>query len=94
MIYKKMIELKTSNINESSAMTLMGTDVERIAETLPFFCDIWAYIIQLCVAVWLLERELGAVCVVPAIIALGWFYIQTVLSPKKTNEPFLHHMGT
>jgi len=32
IIYQKMI-LKSANANESAAMTLMGTDIERIAET-------------------------------------------------------------
>jgi len=34
IIYQKMMILKSANANESAAaMTLMGTDVERIAKT-------------------------------------------------------------
>jgi len=71
VIYEKMISLKSANTNESAAITLMGTDVERIVET--FFLlvvEIWANILQLSIAVFLLERQLGAVCIAPIIIAL------------------------
>lgn len=33
--------------------------------------DIWAAPIEVAIALWLLERELGVACVVPAIIAAG-----------------------
>jgi ATP-binding cassette, subfamily C (CFTR/MRP), member 1 len=74
IIYQKMIGLKTTNVNESAAMTLMGTDVERIAETCYLLvAEISANVIQLGVAIWLLERQLGTVCIAPIIVALGEF---------------------
>jgi len=74
IIYQKMIGLKITNVNESAAMTLMGIDVERISETWYLLvAEISANVIQLSVAIWLLERQLGAVCIAPIIVALGEF---------------------
>lgn len=72
MIYQKMIGMKIDNANESAALSLMGTDVERIVETwYLLIAEIWANMVQIGIAVWLLERQLGAVCVAPIIVALG-----------------------
>jgi hypothetical protein len=72
MIYQKMIGIKIADANESAAVTLMGTDVERIVETWYLLvAELWANLIQLGIAIWLLERQLGAVCVAPIIVALG-----------------------
>lgn len=72
MIYGKLATLDVANVNESSAMTLMGTDVERIVETWhELFTDVWASVLQLGIATYLLQRQIGAVCVVPIIFALG-----------------------
>lgn len=33
--------------------------------------DIWASPIEVAIALWLLEREIGIACIVPAVIAAG-----------------------
>lgn len=72
MIYRKITTLKSANVNDSAAMTLMGTDVEQIAENLHLIItDLWANLLQLGIAIWLLERQLGAVCIAPVILAIG-----------------------
>jgi len=71
MIYQKMLNLKSSE-NESAAMTLMGTDVERIVETWHLLLiESWSNLIQLGIGIWLLEQRLGAVCIAPIIVVLG-----------------------
>ena len=50
----------------------MGTDVEQIAENLHLIItDLWANILQIGVAIYLLERQVGAVCIAPVILAIG-----------------------
>lgn len=72
MIYRKLTTLKSANVNDSAGMTLMGTDVEQIAENLHLIItDLWANLIQIGIAIWLLERQLGAVCIAPVILAIS-----------------------
>ena len=72
MIYNKMMALPVSNINESGIMSVMGSDVETLAES--FFmliCNTWANCIQVAISISLLANQLGAVCVAPIIIAVS-----------------------
>ena len=78
MIYGKMIDLKIGNVNESSAMTLMSTDVEQIANSLQFVNDIWANLLQVGFATWLLERQLGIACVAPLVSLFLGEYLSIV----------------
>lgn len=50
----------------------MGADVERIVSQLQFVLSTAADIIQVALAAWILETRLGAICVAPFLIALGW----------------------
>lgn len=72
LIYQKVLETPSAAVGDSAAMSLIGTDVERICETWYLvLLESWASALQLGVAVWLLERQLGAVCVAPVILVLG-----------------------
>jgi len=74
LIYRKGLQLPSSGASDSPVMTLIATDVERI-------CEIWHLMIlevvpgsiQLGIAVWLLQRQLGAVCVAPVILVFCKF---------------------
>jgi len=75
LIYDKVVQSpSTQAASESAAMTLIGTDVERICETWHLVvAESWAGVIQLAFAVWLLQMQIGPVCVTPVIVALGKF---------------------
>ncbi len=77
LVYQKMIKLPTEGLDDSSAMTLMGNDVETLSEKLQdLIVDSWANAITVAFAMYLLADQLGAVCVVPIIIGVGK-YINT-----------------
>ncbi|GKZ81373.1 hypothetical protein AnigIFM56816_005888 [Aspergillus niger] len=70
-IYTQTCLLKASDINDSAAITLMGTDVERIVQSQKTIHETWASVLEVGVAIWLLERQLLVACVVPAVVAIG-----------------------
>ena len=55
--------------------------MERISQCLRLFHNLWATPIELVIAVYLLEKQLGAACAVPVILALG------TCSLSKSNNP-------
>lgn len=66
-----------------TAITLMGTDVERISTSLRDIHEIWASPIDIGLALWLLERQLAVSCLMPVILSLGMYFqfvIMMVLS--------------
>jgi ATP-binding cassette subfamily C (CFTR/MRP) protein 1 len=56
---------------EAAAVTLMSTDVDRIVAGLENSDFIWAAPIEIAVALYLLNREIGLPCLVPLAISLG-----------------------
>lgn len=69
MIYSKLLHTKANVVDQSAALTLMTTDVEKIVETFwRLILDPWSCILQLGICVYLLYRQLGAVCCAPIII--------------------------
>lgn len=71
MIYQQTTQLTGNDVKDTTALTLMGTDVERIVESLKSLHETWASIIEVAVALWLLERQVVLACLVPAVISLG-----------------------
>ncbi|KAH8203470.1 hypothetical protein TruAng_002341 [Truncatella angustata] len=70
LIFKKTIDLDTISAKEGAAVTLMSTDVDGIATGIQEMHEIWASVVELAVAVYLLERQIGPACflvVVPAV---------------------------
>ncbi|KAJ5716375.1 hypothetical protein N7493_008286 [Penicillium malachiteum] len=63
LIFTQTTRLKASDVADSAALTHMGTDTERIVSNLRnSIHEIWATVIEVGVAVWLLEKQLNAQC--------------------------------
>lgn len=70
-IYEQTIHLTSNDMRDSAALTLMGTDVERIVSGLRMLHETWASTIEVALALYLLERQVLLACLVPALISLG-----------------------
>jgi hypothetical protein len=51
MIYGQTIEMTAADLTDSAAITLMGTDVERIVANLKNLHEAWASIIEVGIAI-------------------------------------------
>ncbi|KJR86312.1 ABC transporter [Sporothrix schenckii 1099-18] len=69
-VYRKTTEQRLDAADDAAALTLMSTDVERIRTGLLTINEYWANIIQVALASWLLERQLGAAFVAPLVVIL------------------------
>lgn len=72
----------------------MGTDVERIASGFRLVHDLWACLIDIGIAIYLLERQVGVACLVPAVIVVGMscsgYFLQGVLTAYWTSFYISH----
>lgn len=59
LIYAKTVQLQADVYDESSALTLMSSDIDRLATSLQAACEIWARAIEMAVGLWLLARQIG-----------------------------------
>lgn len=64
-VYRKMLEAKLSAADDSAALTLMSADIERIIRGLLSMHELWADIIEVALASWLLSRQIGVSVVAP-----------------------------
>ena len=72
-VYKKTTEVKLTAAGDSAALTLMSTDIERIRLGFLNLHEFWANSIEVGLAAWLLERQLGAAVAAPLIVVLCCF---------------------
>ena len=66
VIYDKTLKLNTNDYTENAALTLMSTDVERIAVSLQ---NIWASVVDVSIAIYLLQKQIGVACITPVLLA-------------------------
>ncbi|KAH6652821.1 putative ATP-binding cassette transporter [Truncatella angustata] len=71
MVYRHATGLRAASLKNTAIVTLMGTDVERIAQSLRLIHELWASFLELGIAFWLLERQMSWAFLVPLIITLA-----------------------
>ncbi|RDW71574.1 cyclic peptide transporter [Coleophoma cylindrospora] len=70
MIYAKTVDLSITALNESAAVTLMSNDTESICSGFQNLHEIWAVPVELGIALWLLQRQIGLSLLAPAAVAI------------------------
>jgi hypothetical protein len=70
-IYRQTVSLQSRDVEDSAALTLMGTDVERIVESLRFFHETWAAIPEVAIGIWLLTRQVLYASIAPIAICVS-----------------------
>lgn len=69
-IFSRSTELSTGDVADSAAVTLMSSDVDAIIRAWRQLHEIWATLIQVPVAVWLLSTHIGWACVGPLVMCV------------------------
>lgn len=71
MMFAKTSSLKANTADPATSMTLMSADIERITNGWQTMHEIWANLIEIVIAIYLLERQLGAACAIPIAVAIS-----------------------
>ena len=71
MLFAKSSSLEPVGIDSSGALTLMSADIERMTNGWQTMHEIWANVIEVAIAIYLLERQLGVACTIPLAVAVG-----------------------
>jgi ATP-binding cassette subfamily C (CFTR/MRP) protein 1 len=70
LIYGHPTELSITALNESSALTLMSSDVQSITESLASVSEIYGSLIEVGIAMVLLYKQLGLAFAAPGVVML------------------------
>ncbi|OAA38788.1 ABC transporter [Cordyceps fumosorosea ARSEF 2679] len=80
LVYQHTIITRAVDLGPTTAIALMGTDIERIGFNLLQIHEIWASIVEIAVAIWLLERQVSIACLAPVVVILAAIAINTPIS--------------
>ncbi|KAM7197149.1 P-loop containing nucleoside triphosphate hydrolase protein [Rhypophila sp. PSN 637] len=80
VIYERLIQLRTIDVNDSAAVTLMSTDIERVRFGLLNLHEFWAVPIEVGLASWLLYNQLGVAFVAPLVVVICSVACSSVLN--------------
>ncbi|KAF2449993.1 putative multidrug resistance protein [Karstenula rhodostoma CBS 690.94] len=69
-VFKKATDLSLGQFDPAESVTLMSTDVERVSRGLLDMHELWANMVQVAIATWLIKVELGVAAVAPVAVAL------------------------
>lgn len=67
-IYTKTLDLSVTSLDESAAVTLMSLDVERICTAILPIHNLWSSPLEITLAIWLLQKEIGVALLGPLFI--------------------------
>ncbi|KAF4774111.1 ABC transporter [Colletotrichum scovillei] len=70
LLYRHAVHTREVDSGEITAVTLMGTDVERIFGAMSMFHSVWASLLEIAIASWLLGRQLSVACLAPILLVL------------------------
>lgn len=91
MMFAKTSSLKANSADPATSLTLMSADIERITNGWQTMHEIWANLIEIALAIYLLERQLGAACAIPIAVAIG--KSSPFIWSKETTFPACVRMG-
>ncbi|KAM0506276.1 hypothetical protein ACHAP8_001310 [Fusarium lateritium] len=80
-VFSKVTELSTTATDNSAAVTLMSSDVDVIVRAIREVHELWANIIQLAFATWLLSTHIGYAASGPIIISLVALIATILVAP-------------
>ncbi|RFU75374.1 abc transporter [Trichoderma arundinaceum] len=81
-IYRKTAYVQHVGDGDSAAVTLMSADVDRIYTGLRFLHEVWVNVIQIALAAWLVQRQLGLAFLAPLVVVLLGFAGSFALSRR------------
>ena len=94
MLYDKATDMSITAADPTAALTLMSADIERIDAGWRTAHDVWANLVEIAIAIFLLERQLGVACLIPvaaAICKMLKYEMQDQRANSSINQSSLHH---
>ncbi|KAI5194185.1 putative multidrug resistance protein [Aureobasidium subglaciale] len=80
LISNKTLVVQDGVFDDSAALTLMSTDIDRIAVSLQNMNEVWARTLEVAIGIWLLAEQLGWIAVLPIVLIVGCALLNTRLA--------------
>ncbi|KAG0652310.1 abc multidrug transporter B [Hyphodiscus hymeniophilus] len=86
LVFNKLLILRDGVFDESATLTLMSTDIDRIATSMQNMHEVWARLIEVAIGIWLLSAQLGAVSVIPVLVVVVGAAVNTRASYYSSDK--------
>ncbi|KIW14386.1 hypothetical protein PV08_07168 [Exophiala spinifera] len=80
LVYRQSLHMRSFESGEHTAMALMSTDVERLANGMLSFHEVWTSLVSIAVASWLLGLQLSIACLMPVLLVTAFVAITSKVS--------------
>ncbi|KAJ6134374.1 ABC transporter integral membrane type 1 [Penicillium sp. IBT 18751x] len=80
MMFRHITVMQDSDIESNAPVTLMNADIERISSGLRYIHDVWACIVEIPIALWLLWRQLGIAGIAPIVVVIVCMLLCVLIS--------------
>ncbi|RAK71485.1 P-loop containing nucleoside triphosphate hydrolase protein [Aspergillus fijiensis CBS 313.89] len=80
MMFGHIMVMRDSEIESSAPVTLMNADIERISSGLRYIHDVWACIVEIPIALWLLWQQLGIASIAPIVVVVVCMLLCVLIS--------------
>lgn len=80
LIYDYTMTLREGQYDESAVIAHMSTDIDMVARSLEQINELWARVLEVAIGIWLLERQLGAVCIAPVLVIISRYSLRLALT--------------
>ena len=88
MLYNKTADLSITSVDPAASLTLMSADIERITAGWQTMHEIWANLVEVALAIWLLQRQLGVACVIPLAVSICELFPIVIIGFLNTDGCF------
>ncbi|KAJ4287156.1 hypothetical protein N0V90_012554 [Kalmusia sp. IMI 367209] len=78
LIYQQTVEARAVDLGSINGLTLMGTDVERIVLNFLTIHEVWASLVEIGIAIFLLQRQVFVACLVPGVVTFGKIFVTII----------------
>lgn len=75
LIYHRTLQCRVSESGEVTAVSVFGTDIERVVAGAEMLHEVWASLLEVCIASWLLERHIFLAFLAPLLLVSGKFWL-------------------
>ncbi|KAF6834852.1 ABC transporter [Colletotrichum musicola] len=80
LVYHQAVNTREVDTGDITAVTLMGTDVERIFHSMGMVHMVWGSLLDIIVASWLLGLQLSLACLAPIVLVLVFIAAMSKIS--------------
>lgn len=71
IVYQNALQIREFEQGKTTAMAILSADIQQIYVGLSMIHEIWAALLDVAIATWLLERKLSVACLAPVTLVLS-----------------------